>query len=190
MLERLLAKRHIRHLELASIRAKMIEKLGWSSDQADQVEIAYKGFLYALARKDPEDLISPPTQEVDEFWHEHILDTRKYREDCDKIFGRYMDHTPGLTPEQQLRADAQRRQVYQDHDIDSIGFDWLDAPSDHESGAHGQGADCHDGHGSDCDAGSGHGGGESSDAGGGDGGGGGGGGDGGGGCGGGGCGGE
>src|SRR5437879_8204648 len=123
MLEKLLAKQHIRGLDLSSVRAKVVEKLGWSQDQALRVEGDYKRFLYALAHKDKDDLLSPPTPEVDEFWHQHILDTRKYREDCEKVFGHYVDHTPGLGPEEQAKADARRRQVYTEHDIDFMWFD-------------------------------------------------------------------
>jgi hypothetical protein len=36
----------------------------------------------------------PPSKDVDEFWHNHILDTKKYREDCQAIFGFYLDHYP------------------------------------------------------------------------------------------------
>jgi hypothetical protein len=31
---------------------------------------------------------------VDEFWHQHILDTRAYRADCEAIFGRFLEHFP------------------------------------------------------------------------------------------------
>src|SRR5690242_19231030 len=77
MLEKLLAKQHVRHLDLKSVRAKVIEKLGWPSDQAEAVEQEYRRFLYALTQKRREEIISPPSQQVDEFWHQHILDTRK-----------------------------------------------------------------------------------------------------------------
>ena len=36
----------------------------------------------------------PPSEEVDEFWHNHILDTRKYKQDCEQIFGFYLEHYP------------------------------------------------------------------------------------------------
>jgi hypothetical protein len=123
MLEKLLAKRHINSLDLSSVRGKLVEKLGWTIAKAEAVELEYKRFLYALTHKSPGVLISPPTNDVDEFWHQHILDTRKYREDCQKIFGHYVDHTPGLSVEEQANADARRRRVYSDNDIDSIAFD-------------------------------------------------------------------
>src|SRR5712675_2352823 len=99
MFEKVFAKQHIRNLDLSSVRAKLVEKMGWSPEQAQTVEIDYKRFLYALVHNEEGDVLSPPTQDVDEFWHQHILDTRKYREDCRAIFGHYVDHSPGLSPE-------------------------------------------------------------------------------------------
>ena len=122
MFEKLLAKRHIQNLDLGSVRANAMAKLGWSSEKAQRVENSYRRFLYALAHKEENDLLSPPSQEVDDFWHQHILDTRKYREDCNTVFGHYIDHTPRLLPEDQRRADARRAQVYRDYDIDAISF--------------------------------------------------------------------
>ena len=143
MLQRLLAKRHISRLDLSFVRRKVIEKLGWTSEKAEQVELEYKRFLYALARKRQEDLISPPTPEVDEFWHQHILDTRKYREDCEMVFGHYIDHTPGLRPEEQAKADVRRRQVYSKHDIDLMSFDSGDGSSAYSSGTDASGVSYH-----------------------------------------------
>lgn len=38
-----------------------------------------------------------PSVEIDEFWHEFILDTHRYRAFCDRVYGRYMDHCPDDT---------------------------------------------------------------------------------------------
>ena|SRR5215831_2915852 len=174
MLEKLMAKRHIQNLDLSSVRAKLVEKQGWSPDQARRVEGDYKRFLYALAHKRKEDILSPPSQEVDDFWHQHILDTRKYREDCQAIFGHYVDHTPGLDREKQRQADECRRKVYQDNGIDSIDFpDTGDSSHHHDHGhwgSHSHDSHAYGDHGSGYDAGgheghSGHGdGGHSSDS--------------------------
>ncbi|HYL76504.1 MAG TPA: hypothetical protein VEU96_19985 [Bryobacteraceae bacterium] len=191
MFEKLLAKQHIRQLDLGAVRRTAVEKLGWGEEKASEVETGYKRFLYALAHKHRDEVLSPPSQDVDEFWHQHILNTPKYRQDCDLIFGHYVDHTPGLDAERQRKADSRRREIYDEYDIDGMDFDSshssvhqqdtvLGHDSPHAHGSHG-GDSCHDASGHACDSGAG-------DSGGGDGGGGGG--DGGGGCGGGGCGGS
>ena len=33
-----------------------------------------------------------PTREIDHAWHTHMLDTAKYRMDCERVFGRPLDH--------------------------------------------------------------------------------------------------
>ena len=40
------------------------------------------------------DLVGMPSREVDEAWHEFILDTREYSGFCAAAFGEYLHHTP------------------------------------------------------------------------------------------------
>ncbi|NJL09636.1 MAG: hypothetical protein HC908_03855, partial [Calothrix sp. SM1_7_51] len=35
-----------------------------------------------------------PNKAVDQFWHQHILDTEKYYQDCQEVFGYFMHHFP------------------------------------------------------------------------------------------------
>ena len=35
-----------------------------------------------------------PNKIIDVFWHYHILDTMKYPEDCQKVFGYFLHHFP------------------------------------------------------------------------------------------------
>jgi hypothetical protein len=166
MFEKLLAKQHIRDLDLSPVRASLVQKLDWTPEKTLRVEAEYKQFLYALAHKGKDDIISPPTQDVDEFWHQHILNTRKYREDCQKIFGHYVDHTPGLSAQQQSLADACRLRVYEDYGINTLFLDSDIAPqtsrhkhSDSDGGfagcaSGGDSSSRHDSHGSHHSVGS------------------------------------
>jgi hypothetical protein len=36
----------------------------------------------------------PPSVEIDEFWHNHIIHTAKYYQDCLFICGEYLHHQP------------------------------------------------------------------------------------------------
>ena len=47
-----------------------------------------------------------PCKIVDEIWHQHILDTAAYRDDCDALFGRFLDHFPyfGMRGEDDAQA--------------------------------------------------------------------------------------
>lgn len=93
----------IHALDLDPIKRKLMdpeEGQGWSREYADQMETAYKRYLTLLA-KYPDETIAP-TRDVDKFWHGHILDTIKYAEDCENVFGYFLHHFPysGLRDEQ------------------------------------------------------------------------------------------
>src|SRR6266496_3360302 len=60
MFEKLRAKRRIAHLDLRSVRDNVIQKMGWSPEQAENVELEYRRFLYALAQKRRDEIISHP----------------------------------------------------------------------------------------------------------------------------------
>lgn len=85
----------IQALDLDAIKFKAMdgdEGYGWSREQANQNEIEYKRFLSLLV-KYPETMIAP-NKTVDKFWHAHILDTMKYAEDCQNVFGYFLHHFP------------------------------------------------------------------------------------------------
>src|SRR5688572_1834013 len=67
---------------------------GWSQDYADSIEAAYKTYLTMLAKypEHAEDIML--AKDVDEFWHTHILQTMKYADDCEKVFGAFLHHNP------------------------------------------------------------------------------------------------
>ncbi|WP_242630876.1 glycine-rich domain-containing protein [Variovorax paradoxus] len=97
----------IEGLDLAPIKFKACRKedgYGWSAGYADQMEVAYKRYLI-LHAKHP-DLTLAPEQDVDRFWHMHILDTRKYAADCETTFGYFLHHFPylGLRGEDDAKA--------------------------------------------------------------------------------------
>lgn len=65
---------------------------GWSMERTEKAEIDYKRYLAltkALGGFQP-----VPNGEIDRFWHEHILDTRRYFQDCHELFGGFLHHYP------------------------------------------------------------------------------------------------
>jgi hypothetical protein len=85
----------IEAMDLDPIKFKLMdadEGQGWSRQQVDRIEIAYRQFLTLLV-KYPESTIAP-SKEVDKFWHGHILDTMKYAQDCEEVFGYFLHHFP------------------------------------------------------------------------------------------------
>jgi hypothetical protein len=84
-------------LDLTPIKFKATRQddgYGWTPEHADRMALAYKRYL-TLHAKYPE-LTLAPDQDVDRFWHLHILDTRKYAADCEAVFGYFLHHFPYL----------------------------------------------------------------------------------------------
>lgn len=82
-------------LDLDPIKVKLMHAEsgeGWAREQADVVEAEYRRFL-VLMKTYPDEQVAP-LADVDTFWHYHILDTLKYAEDCENIFGYFLHHFP------------------------------------------------------------------------------------------------
>jgi hypothetical protein len=82
-------------VDFGSIASKLIctdEGEHWSLGQATQAIEQYRRFLFLHHRYPMAQLV--PSAEIDRVWHMHILDTVKYREDCEHLFGRFIDHYP------------------------------------------------------------------------------------------------
>jgi hypothetical protein len=82
----------IRALNLECIAYKVAYDEGWDLDAVDRAEFYYRCFLQANLDQPRKRLA--PTREIDRFWHHHILDTQKYMEDCQEVFGSYLHHFP------------------------------------------------------------------------------------------------
>ena len=82
-------------LDLEPIMVKAMdydEGMGWSLDITNTVAEEYRKYL-TLCIEHPNKSIVPPKM-VDSFWHLHILDTQKYAQDCQIIFGYFLHHFP------------------------------------------------------------------------------------------------
>jgi hypothetical protein len=81
-------------LDLNPIKYKLMKDKDWTLERANQVEPQYKAFLFLIGSKVKAEFV--PTFDIDEMWHTHILDTRKYMMDCALHFGAYIHHYPYL----------------------------------------------------------------------------------------------
>jgi hypothetical protein len=89
----------IQSLDLEPVKLRMMDAElgeGWTREYADSVGVAYKTYLTMLVKypDDAEDILL--SEDVDEFWHTHILQTRKYMQDCQNVFGNYLHHEPEI----------------------------------------------------------------------------------------------
>src|SRR5712692_6979251 len=103
----------IQEIDLETVKIRVMDPVrgeGWTREYADSIEVAYKTYLTMLAKHpdDAEDILL--SEDVDEFWHTHILQTMKYAEDCQNVFGNFLHHEPHVgevTSEDLERRDAQ-----------------------------------------------------------------------------------
>jgi hypothetical protein len=82
-------------LDLSNVKMKLAdseEGPGLSAEYIDLMEGEYRKFLALQLVYPDADIV--PCKIVDEMWHRHILDTAAYREDCQAIFGEFLDHFP------------------------------------------------------------------------------------------------
>lgn len=85
----------LKALDLSPIAAYLMNPqngYGWTKQQTYRSIERYKTFLF-VCHLNPH-IVLVPTQEIDRVWHCHILHTRKYRQDCELLFGYFVDHEP------------------------------------------------------------------------------------------------
>ena len=89
-------RRKVDALDLTGVSLKLGDqggKYAWENGRIDSALQGYREFLCS-ANDDP------LTQDVDEAWHLHILDTQKYAQDCQDLFGGFLHHIPSYAPAQ------------------------------------------------------------------------------------------
>jgi hypothetical protein len=64
----------------------------WGEEERRDAERDYRDFLW-LCYRYPDRAFPMLSSGADQVWHEHILNTRKYADDCEKIFGRFLHHS-------------------------------------------------------------------------------------------------
>jgi uncharacterized protein DUF1399 len=99
----------LERLDLQPIIFKLVyspEGPKWTMKRAEIAAAWYKRF-HKLIHAFP-DRALVPTQDVDQFWHAHILDTRKYHDDCIEVHGYFIHHFPYLG----LRGEKDRALLF------------------------------------------------------------------------------
>jgi hypothetical protein len=79
-------------IDLSAVKRKVVDEKCWSEKIADYAELRYRRFLCIHLLNPRLYLVPPP--DIDAFWHQHILFTRKYARDCEKAFGEFLHHNP------------------------------------------------------------------------------------------------
>ncbi|MGQ0551820.1 MAG: glycine-rich domain-containing protein [Planctomycetota bacterium] len=111
----------LRSLDLSMVKQKLMDEeegQGWTRQMTDIAEQRYHRYLCMLYM-DPNGSIVP-TSDIDLFWHQHILDTRAYARDCERVFGYFVHHFPyfGMRSEEDakdLAASFEKTKVFYRH---------------------------------------------------------------------------
>lgn len=94
-------------LDLSWIHKELLNPEGdykWSDDKVRAIDRAYRRFL-ATCTMFPEESIVP-SNDVDVFWHLHILNTLAYTRDTQKVLGFYLHHVPSSDGEKSILKEA------------------------------------------------------------------------------------
>jgi hypothetical protein len=103
-------------VDLSRPRQYIIERMGYSPTQADEVREEYKKFIALTVAYAPASL--PTCKEVDDFWHAHILCTYEYIDMCKAVGAEYIHHNPCLSHEAGMIVGCYNRDTlgrYREH---------------------------------------------------------------------------
>ncbi|MGA9379633.1 MAG: glycine-rich domain-containing protein-like [Phormidium sp.] len=88
-------RQKLKKLDLGPIAYKLMhreEGFGWTKARTKQAIARYLMFLSLIYLYPNQPIV--PTAEIDQVWHQHILDTDKYAADCQMLFGEFIHHFP------------------------------------------------------------------------------------------------
>lgn len=88
------ARIYIDSINFDPVMTKLVNFSGWLLEDAEKTCRQYRNFLFLNKKYHDQHKDLPPSEDIDEFWHNHILDTEQYIKDCQHIFGSYMHHYP------------------------------------------------------------------------------------------------
>lgn len=77
-----------------SLTKKKLQEIdsSWNDERIEKAIVDYKKYLAVTKALDGIQLV--PNADIDEIWHYHIMDTRRYVEDCKTLFGGFLHHYP------------------------------------------------------------------------------------------------
>ena len=105
------AKAYIDAIDFTNVIDRIVTTKKWKKEDVLKIETLYKNFLF-LYKKYP-DKTFPPSEEIDEFWHNHILNTEQYIKDCDHIFGKYLHHDPNIVVDGKRANNADMQKQFE-----------------------------------------------------------------------------
>lgn len=85
------------HLSFDYVKAAKRSRSVLASLNEEQIETLAAGYRrFLLLKSKYPTLAVAPIEIIDEMWHLHMLHPRAYYDDCMKVFGQILDHSPGF----------------------------------------------------------------------------------------------
>ena len=84
---------YIHQMDLSSVISRTAKLVTWDEKSANEAGKQYKNYLILIKKYSGNHELSP-SKDIDEIWHNHILYTQQYCQDCTAIFGHYLHHEP------------------------------------------------------------------------------------------------
>lgn len=81
----------IRNLDLSKV-GRGLKKMGWDKERIDNAVKWYRRFMEMVVKYPDVRLV--PGVDIDDAWHQHIINTKDYARDCAGCVGYFMHHTP------------------------------------------------------------------------------------------------
>lgn len=109
----------VRSLDLGALAYQLMQSCSgprWSRAKTVQAIARYLAFLYLIDRYPNLELVPP--QDIDQVWHQHILDTQKYAADCQHLFGQFIHHFPYLG----TQGEADQQHWYRAYALTQVLF--------------------------------------------------------------------
>lgn len=87
------ARQLIDSVDLSAVVNRLVQVDGWKEKDALEAAAQYRRYLF-LKLKYGQDFALPPSLDIDEVWHAHILHTEDYCRFSEAAFGYYLHHHP------------------------------------------------------------------------------------------------
>jgi hypothetical protein len=87
------SKKLIDALDLTATIERLVKVHNWTRNQATEASKQYRNYLF-LKKKYGDDYPLPPSYDIDDVWHAHILHTEDYYNFCKQVFGEFLHHHP------------------------------------------------------------------------------------------------
>jgi hypothetical protein len=87
------AKKLIDSVDLNPTIERLVKVHNWPRKEAIEASKQYRNYLF-LKKKYGDSHPLPPSHDIDEAWHAHILHTEDYYNFCKQVFGEFLHHHP------------------------------------------------------------------------------------------------